>query len=160
MNNNNYNKSELFEDFFDSELAYSWTIAIMVMAFICNMIEGRNNEVIAWNFMCVINSIVFSICEHFILVWRQKYEDCRKDVTLDKRVSFTVFGTVITFISFYLIYKNIETIFNKNIINGALPLITLVFIGVCSIGIASAFMSSIMLDLKKLMKGDKEDGDN
>ena len=159
MNMNDYDLlDDMFGDFFEKQIAFSWTVIAMVISAISNLIYNVNWYSVIYSFGTIILSIFFSVLGHYILIWKEETENWNNKLTLKRSLLLGVIEYMIVIACLYFSYKSLFWTMEKYIINGLIPSLVLLYISMLSIGGVLGFFINAKVEANDIGK-EKKDGD-
>ena len=150
---------DMFGDFFEKQLAFSWTVAAMVISAISNLIYNVNWYAVIYSFGTIILSIFFSVFGHYILIWKQETENWDNKLALKMNLLLGVIGYMIVIACLFFSGKSLIWTVEKYIINGLIPSLVLLYISILSIGGVLGFFINAKIEADAIGK-EKKDEDN
>lgn len=160
MNMNDYDLlDDMFGDFFEKQIAFSWTVVAMVLSAISNFIYNVNWYSVIYSFGTIILSIFFSVFGHYILIWKQEAENWDNKLKLKRSLLLAVIEYMIVIACLYFSFKSLIWAVEKYIITGLIPSLVLLYISMLSIGGVLGFFLNAKVEADNIGK-EKRDGDN
>ena len=150
---------DMFGDFLEKQIAFSWTIVAMVLSAISNLIYDVNWYSIIYNIGIIMVSIFFSVFGHYILIWKQETENRDHKFALKRALLLGVIGCIIVMACLFFSGKSLIWTVEKYIINGLIPSLTFFYISIVSGSGAFGFFINAMVEADAIGK-EKKDGDN